>query len=60
MAGEDFDLIREKKENLEKELHELSATIYHQTAGAGADPTQGQRDRRERRKKAPRLMPNTR
>jgi molecular chaperone DnaK len=42
LAGEDFDLIKEKKENLEKELHELSATIYHQTAGAGADPTQGQ------------------
>ncbi len=36
LAGEDYDLIREKKENLEKVLHELSATIYQQTAGAGA------------------------
>src|SRR5690606_9797062 len=42
LAGEDYDLIRQKKENLEKELHELSATIYHQAAGTGADTAQGQ------------------
>ena len=42
LAGEDYDLIREKKEKLEKELHELSATIYHQEAGTGAGSGQGQ------------------
>jgi molecular chaperone DnaK len=36
LAGEDFDLISEKKEQLQKELHELSAMIYQQTAEAGA------------------------
>ncbi len=42
LAGEDYDLIREKKEKLEKELHELSATIYHQAAGTGTGGAQGQ------------------
>ncbi|NLY89057.1 MAG: molecular chaperone DnaK [Firmicutes bacterium] len=36
LAGEDYDLIREKKEALQKVLHELSATIYHQTSGGAA------------------------
>ncbi len=36
LAGEDYDLIKEKKELLQKELHELSATIYQQTAGDSA------------------------
>lgn len=36
LAGDDFDLISEKKEQLQKELHELSAMIYQQTAEAGA------------------------
>ncbi|HHW11848.1 MAG TPA: molecular chaperone DnaK [Firmicutes bacterium] len=42
LAGEDYDLIREKKEKLEKELHELSATIYHQAAGTGTGSAQNQ------------------
>ncbi len=45
LAGQDYDLIRSKKEALEKALHELSATIYHQTAqqaGPGAGPNPGQ------------------
>jgi molecular chaperone DnaK len=33
LAGQDYDLIREKKEALQKALHELSATIYNQAAG---------------------------
>ncbi len=35
LAGEDYNLIRKKKEALQKVLHELSATIYQQTAGTG-------------------------
>src|SRR5690554_5094985 len=35
LAGEDYDLIREKKESLQNTLHELSATVYQQTAGTG-------------------------
>ncbi|NLY91287.1 MAG: molecular chaperone DnaK [Firmicutes bacterium] len=42
LAGEDYDLIKQKKENLQHELHELSATIYQQTAQAGAGQDQGQ------------------
>ena len=44
LAGEDYDLIRSKKEELEKILHELSATIHQQTAGQageGAGPNPG-------------------
>ena len=36
LAGQDFDAIRAKKEALEKELHELSATMYQQAAQAQA------------------------
>lgn len=36
LAGQDMDAIRAKKEALEKTLHELSATIYNQAAGAQA------------------------
>jgi molecular chaperone DnaK len=36
LAGQDFDAIRSKKEALEKELHELSATMYQQAAQAQA------------------------
>lgn len=36
LAGQDMDAIRSKKEALEKILHELSATIYNQAAGAQA------------------------
>lgn len=39
LAGEDLDLIRQKKEALEKVLHQLSATIYQQATGAGQGPT---------------------
>ncbi|NLW56860.1 MAG: molecular chaperone DnaK [Firmicutes bacterium] len=45
LAGEDYELIRSKKEELEKVLHDLSATIYQQTAqqaGAGAGPNPDQ------------------
>lgn len=42
LAGNDYDLIKEKKENLQRELHELSATVYQQTAQAGANQAQGQ------------------
>lgn len=51
LTGEDYDLIREKKEALQKVLHELSATIYQQAsqqasgdgsaAGSGADAGPG-------------------
>lgn len=36
LSGQDYEAIRTKKEELEKVLHELSATIYNQTAGAQA------------------------
>ena len=36
MAGEDYNLIREKKDALQQALHDLSATIYHQAAGGAA------------------------
>lgn len=35
LAGTDIEAIRQKKEALEKVLHELSATLYQQAAGAG-------------------------
>jgi molecular chaperone DnaK len=34
LSGQDYDAIRAKKEALEKVLHDLSATIYNQAAGA--------------------------
>ena len=36
LAGEDYNLIREKKDALQQALHDLSATIYHQAAGGAA------------------------
>ena len=42
LKGEDYTLIREKKESLEKVLHELSATLYQQTAQAGAGQSEQQ------------------
>lgn len=45
LAGEEYEQIRSKKEELEKVLHDLSATIYQQTAqqdGAGAGPNPDQ------------------
>lgn len=45
LAGNDYELIRQKKEALEKVLHELSATIYNQAAGAGQGQAQGQQAR---------------
>lgn len=39
--AKDLDKIKAKKEELEKALHELSATIYNQTAGQGAAPGAG-------------------
>ncbi|HEY8392387.1 MAG TPA: molecular chaperone DnaK [Capillibacterium sp.] len=41
LAGEDYELIKQKKENLQRELHELSATIYQQASQAGAGQSQG-------------------
>lgn len=38
LSGQDYEAIRAKKEALEKILHELSATIYNQAAGAQGDP----------------------
>ncbi|HHZ18954.1 MAG TPA: molecular chaperone DnaK [Firmicutes bacterium] len=45
LVGQDYEAIRAKKEALEKVLHELSATIYHQAAGAqGAQAGPGAAD----------------
>ncbi|MCL6591179.1 MAG: molecular chaperone DnaK [Firmicutes bacterium] len=38
VSVKNIEEIRSKKEALEKQLHELSATIYHQTAGAAGGP----------------------
>lgn len=35
MSSNDYDAMKQKKEVLEKALHELSATIYNQTAATG-------------------------
>ena len=41
LAGQDYGLIREKKEALQKALHELSATIYNQASGGAATGAAG-------------------
>ncbi|MGI5854091.1 MAG: Hsp70 family protein, partial [Bacillota bacterium] len=41
LAGTDLQAIKDKKDALEKALHDLSATIYSQAAGSGAGSESG-------------------
>jgi len=41
LTGTDLQTIKDKKDTLEKALHELSATIYSQAAGSGAGAGNG-------------------